>query len=155
MSFPEENFACEQCVDAAAYVLGALDEPEAYREHLAKCAACQAEVAKLQPVVDTLPATVRPEVAPEALRRRVLATVRSEAQLLRAAGHEADEPPKPASRWRARRGSWTAWVAIAASLAVAIAIALDIGSTQPERVTSAQVAVQGAHASLRQRGGRS
>jgi anti-sigma-K factor RskA len=155
MSSLDEHFDCVETVDAAPYVLGALADPEAYREHLATCPTCHAEVAKLQPVVDTLPTTVAPEVAPEALRQRVLATVRSEAELLRAAGHQADELPKPASRGRSRRRSLTAWVAIATSVAVALAVALDVGSSQRQRVTSAQIAVHGARASLRQIGDRS
>jgi hypothetical protein len=141
-------------VDAAAYVLGALDEPESYRQHLGTCTACQAEVARLQPVVDTLPATVPPQSAPAAVRRRVLSVVRAEAELLRAAGHEADEPPRRGRRWRAR-GAVLAWGALAASAAAVLAIALAAGSSQQTRVTSAQVAIVGAHASLRQVGGHS
>ena len=75
MSPLEEQFDCAECVDAAPYVLGALAEPDAYREHLATCAICQAEVARLQPVADTLPTTVRPETAPPAMRQRVLTAV--------------------------------------------------------------------------------
>jgi hypothetical protein len=156
VSVGDANFDCERCVDAAPYVLGALDEPEPYREHLATCATCQAEVAKLQPVADTLGTTVPEAVASEALRQRVLATVRAEAELLRAAGLQADEPPKPAERWRSRRGPWlTAWVALAAGVVAAIAIALNVGSSPTERVTSAQVAgtLPGTRASLRLLGG--
>jgi hypothetical protein len=142
-------------VDAAAYVLGALDEPASYREHLATCTVCQAEVARLQPVVDTLPATVPPQSAPEGLRRRVLSEVRAEAELLRVAGHEADEPPRGGSRWRRPRGAVLAWGALVASAAAVLAIALIAGSSQHTRVTSAQVAIVGAHASLRQVGGQS
>jgi hypothetical protein len=142
-------------VDAAAYVLGALDEPESYREHLATCTVCQAEVARLQPVVDTLPATVPPQSAPEDLRRRVLSVVRAEAEPLRVAGHEADEPPRRGSRWRRPRGAVLAWGALAASAAAVLAIALTAGSSQQTRVTRGQVAIVGAHASLRQVGGHS
>jgi hypothetical protein len=142
-------------VDAAAYVLGALDEPESYREHLATCTVCQAEVARLQPVVDTLPATVPPQSAPEGLRRRVLSVVRAEAELLRVAGHEADEPPRRGSRSRRPRGAVLAWGALVASAAAVLAIALTAGSSQQTRVTRAQVAIVGAHASLRQVGGQS
>ncbi len=158
MSSREPDLDCPECVDAAPYVLGALEDAERYREHLATCASCRAEVAELQHVVDMLPATVPPAVASEALRARVLETVRSEAELLRAAGHQTDEPPRPASRWRSRRGPFlTAWIAIAASAAVAAAaIVLNVGSTAPGRVTVAQVApsIPGGHASLRQAGSR-
>lgn len=155
MSPHEESLHCQESVDAAAYVLGALDEPESYREHLVTCTVCQAEVARLQPVVDTLPATVPPQSAPEGLRRRVLSVVRAEAELLRVAGHEADEPPRRGSRWRRPRGALLAWGALAASAAAVLAIALTAGSSQQTRVTRAQVAIVGAHASLRQVGGQS
>jgi hypothetical protein len=158
MSSREANLDCEQSVDAAPYVLGALQEPEPYREHLASCAACQAEVAELQPVVDMLPMAVPPAIAPEGLRRRLLATVRPEADLLRAAGRGVDQPPKPKGRRGAPRGSApAAWVAIALGLVVAGAIAFNVGSgsSTRERVTPAQIApsIRGARASLRQSGG--
>jgi hypothetical protein len=156
VSAHEKSLHCQESADAAAYVLGALDEPESYGEHLATCAVCQAEVARLQPVVDTLPATVPPQSAPEDLRRRVLSVVRAEAELLRVAGQEADEPPRRSGRWRQPRGAVLAWCALAASLAAAVlTIALTAGSSQQTRVTSAHVAVAGAHASLRQVGGHS
>ena len=155
MSSHEEGLRCQESVDAAAYVLGALDEPESYREHLATCTVCQAEVARLQPVVDTLPATVPPQSAPEELRRRVLSVVRAEAELLRAAGQEADEPPRRSSRWRQPRAAVLAWCALAAGVVAVLAIALTAGSSQQTRVTSAHVAVVGAHASLRQVDGHS
>ena len=155
MSTHGKSLHCQESVDAAAYVLGALDEPEFYRQHLATCTVCQAEVARLQPVVDTLPATVPPQSAPEGLRRRVVSVVRAEAELLRVAGHEADEPPRRGSRWRRPRGAVLAWGALAASVAAVLAIALTAGSSEQTRVTNAQVAVVGAHASLRQVGGHS
>ena len=58
MSSREEDFACELSVDAAPYVLGALEDEEGYREHLAGCARCRSEVAEMQFVADNLPATV-------------------------------------------------------------------------------------------------
>jgi hypothetical protein len=155
MSSHETGVNCDRCVDAAPYVLGALAEPEPYGDHLATCAICQAEVAKLQPVVDTLARTVPPAAATARLRQRVLATVRSEAELLQAAGHEADEPPKP-RRWRSSRWAIVSTsIAIAASVAVA-AIALNVGSSTRERVRVGQVAasIQGAHASLHEFGDR-
>jgi hypothetical protein len=155
VSAHEESLHCQESVDAAAYVLGALDEPESYREHLATCTVCQAEVARLQPVVDALPATVPPQSAPEGLRQRVLSVVRSEAELLREAGQEADEPPRRGSRWRRPRMAVLAWGALAATVAAVLAIALTGGSSQQTRVTSAHVAVVGAHVSLRQVAGHS
>jgi hypothetical protein len=148
---------CEERVDAAPYVLGALEDEERYREHLLTCASCRDEVAALQTVVDTLPTTVAPAVASQELRDRVLATVRSEAALLRAAGHEADEAPARAGRWRTRRLSLlSAGVAIAGSAAVAAVIAVAmIGSSTGVKVTTAHLsaALRGAQASLRQSSG--
>jgi hypothetical protein len=149
MSVREPDLGCAARVDAAAYVLGALDEPEAYREHLATCMSCQAQVAELQVIVDTLPTTVPQTRAPRALVARVLATARSEAELLNAAGPEADRPPRRASRWRSRPVTLAIAGAIAAC-AVAAAIAINPGSSPHERVISAQIAtsIQGARASL-------
>jgi hypothetical protein len=155
MSPHEESLHCQESADAAAYVLGALDEPESYSEHLATCTVCQAEVARLQPVVDTLPATVPPQTAPEGLRGRVLSVVHAEAELLRVAGQEADEPSRRGSRWRRPRGAVLAWGALAAAVAAVLAIALTGGPSQQTRVTSGHVAIVGARASLRQAGGHS
>jgi hypothetical protein len=132
-----------------------LDDPESFREHLATCTACQAEVARLQPVVDALPAMVQPQSAPEGLRRDVLSTVRSEAELLHAAGHEADEPVRRGSRWRLPRGAVLAWGALAAVVAAVLVIALTAGSSHLMRVTNGHVAIVGAHAALHQAGGHS
>jgi hypothetical protein len=157
MSGHEQRFECDRCVDAAAYVLGALTDGEAYREHLTGCASCQAEVAKLQPVADTLAATAPAVPAPPALRERILAAVRAEAELLQAAGHEADKPARPAGRRRAWRSTAVrASVALAVGAAAATVIALSVGSSMRERVSTGQVAVSapGARATVRQLGTR-
>lgn len=157
MSSHEPRCDCAQSVNAAAYVLGALEDQECYGEHLATCARCRAEVAQLQPVVDTLPMSAPPSVAPESLIERVLATVHAEAELLAAAGQQADAPPQTMRRRRLRSGRWlTAAVALAAGVALVAAIALSGGSSPRVRVTSAQVAAtaRGAHAVLRQIGDR-
>jgi anti-sigma-K factor RskA len=159
MSSHEHDPNCIQSVDAAPYVLGALDDGELrrYREHLKGCALCRVEVAELQGVVDELPGSAPPVAASQALRGRILATVRSEAELLHAAGHEADQPPKPVSRWRTRPLSFVSGgIALAGTAAVAVVIALSVGSGTPERVTPAQVAstLPGAQASLHRTGDR-
>lgn len=61
---------CEERDQAAAYVLSALDQHEAdgYREHLASCSECSAEVVRLQPVADSLATSVSPVVASDELR---------------------------------------------------------------------------------------
>jgi anti-sigma-K factor RskA len=151
MSSRSPDFDCAQRVDAAPYVLGALETPGSYREHLATCATCQAEVDELQIVLDTLPATVQSMSAPKALRQRVLATARSEAELLNAAGPEADRPPRRTNRWRSRPITLSIVGAVAACAAAA-AIVIASGSSPQERVIPAQIAtsIKGAHVSLYQ-----
>jgi anti-sigma factor RsiW len=73
-----ENRDCG--MDAAAYVLGALDkdELEAFRAHLATCVVCRDEVSAFQEVADTLPLLAPPQPVPRRLKRRVMAGVRAE-----------------------------------------------------------------------------
>ena len=91
---------CGERGQAAAYVLSALEqqEVERYREHLDGCAACSADVARLQPVADSLATSVPHVVASQELRARVMASVRSEAELLHAAGAAADRPEPARAR---------------------------------------------------------
>ena len=160
MSHRESDFDCPQCMDAAAYVLGALEQSELarYREHLQTCAHCRAEVAELQTVADVLPTSAPPAVASEALRERILATVRSEAELLRAAaGEQADRPARPVSRWRARRFSLLGAGAGLAT-AAAVVVAILIGSSSNGGALTVHKGVgegnaRSADVSLRQRDG--
>jgi hypothetical protein len=147
---------CERCVDAGAYVLGALDEHELepYREHLAACAACRGEVAQLQEVADSLAVAVPRMQAPANLSTRLMSVVRGEAELLRAAGLQADRPMRARPRWR-----WRLLGALAATGALAVgvligALAINTGSTQQTRVIQAMVLVPGhrATAALRKVG---
>ncbi|MGA9313680.1 MAG: zf-HC2 domain-containing protein, partial [Solirubrobacteraceae bacterium] len=66
---------CGERGQAAAYVLAALEEQEVerFREHLDGCAACSADVARLQPVADSLATGVPHAVASHELRSRVMA----------------------------------------------------------------------------------
>ncbi len=115
----------DQWADAAgAYVLGALpaDEVEAYEAHLHVCAACRSEVDELMPAVAALPASVPPRRAPEELRARIMADVNREAELLRAAGPEADRPQT--ARPERRRFRWGARWAVPAFVAAALAVGL-------------------------------
>ncbi len=152
----ESDFDCPHRADAAAYVLGALEESDVqgYREHLQACAQCRAEVAELQPIVDELPASVPPASASEALRGRILETVRAESTLLHAAGHEADRAPRRARRVRLN-GPFGAALAATAVLAVALVVALGGGSSG-EKVFRGRISASalGAQATLRQHDGR-
>ena len=86
--------ACAHRDDAGSYVLRALpdDEHERFEAHLASCEACRREVADLQMAADTLPLAAVQVGPPPELRERIMAVVRSEAELLNAAGARADEP---------------------------------------------------------------
>jgi hypothetical protein len=64
--------------DAAAYVLGALDEAEAaeFLEHTEDCAICASELERLRATAAVLPLAAPQLEAPRRLRRRVLAAAR-------------------------------------------------------------------------------
>jgi hypothetical protein len=143
--------------DVAAYALGALaeDEARAFAEHLRGCAACRDELAALQPVVDALPSAVPQLSAPGEMRGRVLATVRSEAELRGASTRERPDTGA-ARRGRAPRARWpwrlaTAGLALALVATVAV-IAFSGGASS--RVVRAQVSAPGAHAALKLKGSR-
>jgi hypothetical protein len=145
---PERMPPCERIDNAAAYVLGALEESEldAYRGHLTGCSACRDEVLLLQPVADSLAVGVPRVQAPEGLRARLMAVVHGEAELLRAAGHDADRP----ARARSRRRFWllpslASAGALGAGLLIG-ALAIGSGSTVRTRVIQATVVAPGAHA---------
>ncbi len=150
---------CQEVGQAAAYVLRALEleEAERYREHLGRCAVCIAEVSRLQPVVDSLPSGLPRVFAPPELRARVVASVRSEADLLHAAGAGADRAESARPRWRPRRPELlVAAVAMGVGLLIG-ALAIGTGSRTPaSHVTSTRLASAppGARVILRQVGAR-
>jgi anti-sigma-K factor RskA len=133
---------CAERGQAAAYVLSALEreEVERYREHLNSCAVCSADVARLQPVADSLARSVPHAAASRELRARVMASVRSEAELLHAAGAGADRPEPARLRWRTRRPQFLiAAVAMGVGLLIGVAV-IDTGSQTPTtHVTTAQL----------------
>jgi anti-sigma-K factor RskA len=138
---------CERSVDAGAYVLGALDEHEIepFREHMAACAVCREEVGQLQEVTDSLAIAVPRAQAPPEVRARLMAVVGGEAELLRAAGHEADRPVRARPRWR-----WRLFPALAATCALVAGVligtlVLNTGSGQQTRVIQAQVLPPAGH----------
>ncbi|HEY2282624.1 MAG TPA: anti-sigma factor [Solirubrobacteraceae bacterium] len=136
--------------DTAAYVLGALSEHEleSYREHLVGCAECAAEIAMLQPAADSLALGVARVQAPPELRTRLMAVVGGEAELLHAAGHEADLPPRRKVGWRARLGpALGAATALAAGLAIgALAIGGSTNTVTRTQTIQAAVATPGHNA---------
>ncbi len=146
-SVPEAQ--CEHAPDAAAYVLGAFTDGEvqAFREHMAACAVCPGEVTRLQAVADGLAIGVAPHPAPPELRAGIMATVHAEAELLRAAGHDADRPPSAAPWWRWRLApALAAATALVAGLLIG-ALALGGGSsTTRTQVVQATVLAPGHRA---------
>jgi anti-sigma-K factor RskA len=153
----EHDPACPQQLDVAPYVLGALEQDElrSFHEHLAECAQCRLEVTELQSVVNELATSVPLVPAPAALRERVLASVRSQAEVLSAAGHEADRPPRRVRRWQTPRFAFAGAGAFAAALAAVIVLLLGGGSSPRERVIPGQAtgAARGAEVALHKRGG--
>jgi anti-sigma-K factor RskA len=102
----------------AAYLLGALDDGERrdFEAHLATCRECREEVARLRVATDALPASPRQLAPPPELKDRIMAIVNAEAELLRAAGPEADrvKPREPRRRF--------AWWPPRPALALAVAL---------------------------------
>ncbi len=134
---------CERAPDAAAYVLAALDaqEVDPFREHLEECALCRVEVAHLQALAGSLAIGVAPKLAPAGLRARVMATVHAEAELLRAAGHEADRPPAtPWWRWRLAPALGAATALVAGLLIGALAINGSSSATRTQVVQATVLA---------------
>jgi anti-sigma-K factor RskA len=121
--------ACQHRDDAGAWVLGALAEADAhtFARHLEGCDDCRAEVAELQVVADVLPLASPQLLPPPELKSRIMRIVEAEAELLRAAGPEADRPVRPAPR---RRRGWLGGLrpGLAVGLACAVvAIAVAVG----------------------------
>lgn len=85
---------CGQTHLAAGWVLGTLTSEEAgrYEAHLATCATCRAEVASLRAAADALADAVPALAPPSGLRVRLMAAVRREAELSRAAGAQETDP---------------------------------------------------------------
>jgi hypothetical protein len=155
MSRSERDGACSRFGEAAAFVLGALDgEDRAYRAHLAGCSICRAEVAELRLVVDAVPGAVADAVASDELRDRVMAVVRAEAELLKAAGPGADlAPGRPRGRLPRPRVLAAAGMVAATAL---VAVVIWGSSGAATRTVTARVAFAstGAHAVLRELGDR-
>ncbi len=151
MTTPTDPRACERRVqDAASYVLGALPEHEleSYRQHLGDCAECAAEILALQPAADSLALGVVRVEAPADLQTRLMSVVGGEAELLHAAGHEADLPPRRRAGWRARLAPALATAtALAAGLAIgALAINGSTSTVTRTQTIQAAVATPGYHA---------
>lgn len=84
--------------EAAAFALGALDADrvEDFERHLAGCERCQEELRWLTPAVQALPEAVEPQTPPPALKQRLMAEVRADA--------EAEAAAQTGERGRAAEG---------------------------------------------------
>jgi hypothetical protein len=130
---------CPRIDDAASYALRAMDdgEWEEYQLHLRTCAACAEKIAELRFASDALLSGMSQLTAPPAIRNRVMAVVRAEAELLHAAGASADRPvaARPARRFRLTLRPLPAAVLATAVLALGIAggVLLAGGDGAPTR----------------------
>jgi anti-sigma-K factor RskA len=134
---------CEQHENVGSYVLGAMsgDEHERFLEHLAGCEDCQRAVADLQMVVDTLPLAAAQVAPPPELKGRIMAVVRSEAEL-QAGAAVPDRQPRDARRrpwWRRSLSLRPLPIAAAAAVLIAIGVAGGVllnGGQSTETVTA-------------------
>jgi anti-sigma-K factor RskA len=152
---------CPHGLDTGAYVLGALhdDEHRAFERHLAGCEACRREVAELRMAAAMLPLAADQVAPPDALRERIMVTVRQEAgaqQAARAGPAPVTAPASPAARrtwWRRLRmpaiAPLPAAVAACAVLALGVAGGVLLSADDGFREVDAQVALSGASGTLR------
>jgi anti-sigma-K factor RskA len=134
--------------EAAAWVLGALDNAEAaeFVRRMEASPEVRKEVAELQEAADALPFSVAPVGPPPELRDRIMAVVESEAELLHATGARADRPYRPRTPWwrsllRPLPVAATACVLLLAGLAAGLLI--DGGGSESARTVAAQVTGEG------------
>jgi len=154
----------EAWADAAgAYLLHALDDEEraGFVAHLDTCLECRQEVDRLSIAVDALPMSVPQHMAPPALKDRLMATVRAEAELLAAAGPDADRAPTRRSRtapsrfgflnpasWSLRPGLAGAAAALVLAVGIGAGLALDGPGTAPSRTVVAETEFPNAKVKL-------
>jgi len=143
-----ETYACRG--DAAAYVLGSLeqDEAEAFRRHLASCIVCRDELSAFQQAVDLLPMAAPQYPLPRGLRRRVLRELRAERRTTPSA---AGRPRAAPSLFRIpiRRPVLALGVLLCAALATAGGIELASGGSSGVRIVQASVTGSAGRAQLR------
>jgi len=120
---------CRHHDTVAAYLLGALaaaDRRE-FEAHLADCPSCREDVGELRVVSDALLLAAAPTQPPDELRDRLMETVRAEADVLNAAGPEADAPRPARARRRRPRLAVGRPLALAGAAAAVAGVALGFG----------------------------
>jgi hypothetical protein len=149
MSSHPQELSCESLQDCAPYVLGALDEHEAqvHGVHLAECAICQADVAELQFVADSLGLGVPRAAVPVRLRARVMGSAYAEVWQREAPVREERRAASARLRWVPRlRPVLAGAVALGAGLLIG-ALAFTSEPKETTEVIRAIVVAPGHHAS--------
>jgi anti-sigma-K factor RskA len=148
---------CPHRDDAGPWVLGALAEGDAMRFalHLETCTHCRVEVAELQVVADVLPMAAPQVVPPPELKSRIMSVVNAEAELLRAAGPEADRVSEPAKaagsrlRWLGRLRPMPALVLATTLLALGVVAGVLLSDGGTDVTTHPGFGPKGAQVALR------
>jgi anti-sigma-K factor RskA len=126
---------------AGAWVLGALDEDEAWRfsAHLEVCASCREEVERLRVASDALPLAVPYEPPPAELKARLMDIVEREARPVPVA--EPDRAPRFAwpRGWQARPAFAAAAAALLLLVGGAVGFAVRGGGGESTRLTALSV----------------
>lgn len=135
--------------EAAAYVLGALEAPEAaaFRRHMTGCSVCRNEVLALEQAADALPMAA-PQVDPPAdLKRRVMTEVRADAKRRRAESEGWLARMRLSVSALARRPA-LATGALVATVALAFGVAelSSGGSSQSRTIRASVIGVSGTAA---------
>jgi anti-sigma-K factor RskA len=130
---------CAHRDDVGSYVLRALpdDEHARFEAHLATCEQCRRDVAELQVAADTLPLAAVQVGPPPELRDRIMAVVRSAAELLTAAESPAAATPpqrRERRRWWALRPLPAVGLATAVLAVAVVAGALVVGGDDTHTV---------------------
>lgn len=151
----EHHGRCPYADDVAPFAIGALDSDatDAFATHIEFCSSCRADVEELQGLASMLPLAAERRQPPPELKQRVMAAVRSEAELLRAAGPEADRGAARRSPRRIGAGARGALVGVAAAAIVALVVVLAGSGTSEVRAVRAQIAYPSAQGRLQLRDG--
>jgi anti-sigma-K factor RskA len=113
--------------DLALYALQALsmEESQIAREHLARCAECRGELARLEGGLAALAMSVEQQPLPPGARERFMQKIAEEPGTSAAGRGGADVVPIRRER-RLGAAGWLGWIAAAAMLVVAVGLGMEI-----------------------------